>query len=203
MSAPLLKTREDCPSAGTFVQTSLTVFQLSILTLILGLTAEVALSGIISTIRFILKKGITQSWRIASLITFFNLWGIAYMCCFFANSFLVKETCDSGTFATNLASHFFYNVLRQSDAFLLYKTFATSGGNETVFYACVLLIAHRIAWSGADLFHVVGSWDEEGKTCRPIQNDVTGIGYNAADIAIDLFSTIISIGSNWKLMGTS
>ncbi|TPX55867.1 hypothetical protein CcCBS67573_g09419 [Chytriomyces confervae] len=200
MSIPLLATRDDCPLTDNFVQTSLTVFQLSILTLILGLTAEVALSGIISTICFILKKGINQSWRLATIITFFNVWCIAYMCCFFASSFLVKETCDSGTFVTNLASHFFYNAF---DAFLLYKAFATSSGNGAVFYACVLLIAHRMAWSGADLFHVVASWDADNRTCQSVANAVTGIGYNAADIAIDLFSTIVSIGSNWKLMGTS
>ncbi|KAI8612796.1 hypothetical protein BC830DRAFT_1135095 [Chytriomyces sp. MP71] len=169
---------------GSQVQTNLTVVQLSVITIMLGLTLEVSLSGMVSNACQVVQQGINKTWKLTCIMSMFNLSGILYMIFFFYNSFLVEENCVILNLANNILSHIFYLSF---DTFLLFKTLVISRNYKNIFAVSCILLTHRFCWSIADLLMTYGLWDAPTQTCSSVQNPITLIGYNSGDLLVDCF----------------
>ncbi|ORY45148.1 hypothetical protein BCR33DRAFT_716483, partial [Rhizoclosmatium globosum] len=144
--------------------------QYTLLGLIIGLTLEIAVTGIISASVFYIpvtkpKQG--------------------------------KSNCVIGNLFGNSASHYFYLSF---DVFVLFKTCVISGFNVWVIVLSGIVFANRVIWTILDIYKSGGYWDEIEQQCHYRQFPLSGIGYNASDMVCDLYCTVVSIIFSWKML---
>ncbi|KAJ3031026.1 UNVERIFIED_CONTAM: hypothetical protein HDU68_006864 [Siphonaria sp. JEL0065] len=175
--------------------------QYVILGLLIGLTGEISISGIISCLVHHARtkqtrKAGERNWTIIIMINF-NLSCLFYLLNIFFDLFLIQGNCIVAQHIGNASSQYFYLSF---DFFILFKSYTVSNLNIWVFRSAILVFGHRIVWTGLDLAKSGGDWDPLTQTCNYEQNAVTGIGYNGSDIIVDAFCTIVSLLFTWKLM---
>ncbi|KAI9341222.1 hypothetical protein BDR26DRAFT_860860 [Obelidium mucronatum] len=171
----------------------LTLQNFLILGLMGGFTTEISVTGIITTLHqhFSQPAGQRRISLVPVVMTVFNFWCIAYMIIFFYAFNLTSYNCVVGELLVNIFSHFFYLSF---DFFILYKTYVISRYNTWVFRCICLLFAHRASWSLTDIIKSGGQWDDTANQCNYYQFPLSGIAYNTADLATDLFCSVVSMG---------
>ncbi|KAJ3223937.1 hypothetical protein HDU81_008830 [Chytriomyces hyalinus] len=178
----------------------LSIPQYALLSIIVGLVIEVSFTGVLSITLRMLRKESKNFWKMAWLMLFCNAWCIVYMVFSTLSFFAGKDNCIVINAMSNVSAHLFYV---SCDGFLLYKTYAVSNRNRIVLAVGVLILAHRVMWSVWDIAKSGGVYDAETDTCYYYQYPFVGFAYNVADLIIDVFCTIVSIGANWNYLFTS
>ncbi|KAI8611230.1 hypothetical protein BC830DRAFT_1142072 [Chytriomyces sp. MP71] len=181
-------------------QTSLTIFQLCVINMIVGLTMEVSLTGLLTTYCRLVQQGVKNVWKTALIMSIFNVSSLFYMILFFMASFLTETNCIIQNYFVNLASHLMYLSF---DFFLLYKTWVIAAHDQHILWGAIVLYLHRFSWSVADVILTHGQWDSLSQQCFSAQYPITGVGYNAADIIIDAYCTVVSVFFTVNLISTS
>ncbi|KAI9351522.1 hypothetical protein BDR26DRAFT_432365 [Obelidium mucronatum] len=184
------------PPFFPFITPTLSAGQYNVcLGLLLGLTAETSISGIIATgiglynaaVLGITRKGV--NWT-AIIMTNFNIATLLYMISFFFNMFSLNESnCWGGQFAGNFVSHYFYLSF---DAFILFKSYIISKYSNYVLVGTIAVCVNRAGWTILDLMKSGGPWNSEVNMCLYYQYPLSGLGYNSSDMIIDFFSTAVS-----------
>ncbi|KAJ3031025.1 UNVERIFIED_CONTAM: hypothetical protein HDU68_006863 [Siphonaria sp. JEL0065] len=172
-----------------------------ILGLLGGLTGEISISGIISCLvhhtqtKEAREEAGAKNWT-AIIMLNFNIACIFYMFNIFFDLYLVESNCEIGQHIGNTSSHYFYLSF---DFFILFKSYIVSNMNHWVLKSAILIYVNRLFWTVFDVVKSGGVWDPVSQNCNYVQNPVSGIGYNASDMIVDLFCTIVSITFTWRL----
>ncbi|KAI9334072.1 hypothetical protein BDR26DRAFT_1009781 [Obelidium mucronatum] len=168
--------------------------QYAILGVVLGMSIEICLTGIITTLIRVFQGGqmiTTGNFNIvAAIMAGFNVICIAYQSILSWVFFLSPDYCRNGTLAGNISSHFFNLVF---DLFMLYKTLSISGGNFKVEVTMYLILLNRLAWGITDMFKSHGEWDANLNTCVYNQFPLTGLGFISSDMISHAFSGLIAL----------
>ncbi|KAI9326311.1 hypothetical protein BDR26DRAFT_877513, partial [Obelidium mucronatum] len=160
-----------------------------------GLTGEISISGILASIVLAAQqKKSGRNWAFI-IMTNFNLACIFYMGNIFYDLYLVESNCVSGQYIGNSSSHYFYLSF---DFFILFKSYVVSCFDVWVFRLGFLIFLNRLFWTALDIYSSGGRWDPEIMNCNYVQNPLSGMGYNASDIVVDVFCTIVSLIFTWK-----
>ncbi|TPX50894.1 hypothetical protein CcCBS67573_g10063 [Chytriomyces confervae] len=178
----------------------LSISQFALLSIIVGLVIEVSFTGILAITLRMLRKESKNFWKMACLMLLCNVWCIVFMVFSTLSNFADKENCVLINALSNVSAHLFYVTC---DVFLLYKTYAVSKCSKTVRAFSVLLLAHRLVWSVWDLAKSGGVVDPVTDACYYYQYPLSGFGYNAVDLVIDVICTLASIVANWNYLFTS
>ncbi|TPX55330.1 hypothetical protein CcCBS67573_g09485 [Chytriomyces confervae] len=149
-----------------------------------GLTIEIACSGLIAAACQFYDE---EKVSVSSIITIaFNIATVIY--------------ASITVWSNLLVAQIFYVLF---DVFMLMKTYAVSAFSPNVLIGCIAVGLYRVSWAVVDIAKSHGYWDPEERRCAYYQYPVSGIGYNSADIIVDVFSTIVALAYNWKHLKTS
>ncbi|KAJ3226129.1 hypothetical protein HDU81_007464 [Chytriomyces hyalinus] len=160
--------------------------QFALVSIFIGLVIEVCFTGILAIILRVLRKESKNFWKIAILMLFFNVWCIAYTQLLCGERKLCRDQL--------VVECFWPFVLH---VFMLYKTYAVSKRNKVVPALIILLLAHRAVWTVWDMAKSGGVYDSTTGVCTYYQYPLVGLGYNIADLIIDVFCAIVSIMANF------
>ncbi|KAI9335124.1 hypothetical protein BDR26DRAFT_866209 [Obelidium mucronatum] len=156
--------------------------QLVLFGIVFGLTFQVAMLGLFSSLSRWVQSTSHHFWKVGTIMVLFNTVAIIFTALFYFNLFTNEEVCGITSFCINLFSHFFFLLF---NCFMLYKCYVTSSFRRIVLAGIIVLLIHRIGWAVIDLVKSGGSWNPESKACDYIQNPMTGLGYNLADVGDD------------------
>ncbi|ORY45150.1 hypothetical protein BCR33DRAFT_765591, partial [Rhizoclosmatium globosum] len=172
----------------------------AILGLLNGITLEVGLLGIVATLLFHRFYEKTPKLSITGILLInFNMACLFYMANFSSDWFLKESNCQIGNLFGNMASHYFYLSF---DAFILFKSFVFSKCDHNVFRVSCILFVHRLFWTIYDIVKSTGEWDPLARYCNYNQNGLSGLGYNASDILIDSFCSIVALLFSWQYLNS-
>ncbi|ORY45096.1 hypothetical protein BCR33DRAFT_193276 [Rhizoclosmatium globosum] len=130
------------------------------------------------------------SWYSSIYHAFFT----CYSC--FGAFLLIKEIVSFSK-VLNITSHVFYCSFNY---FLLLKTYMVTRQNSVAAYILVIAFLHRLCWTLMDIVSSKGQWVNHD--CIYDQNTLSAIGYNAADILIDVICTGLSVAYSWEFLGS-
>ncbi|KAI9326310.1 hypothetical protein BDR26DRAFT_877511 [Obelidium mucronatum] len=168
-----------------------------------GITAEVAISGLASTLpQLLYGKTVSNKHSLnytALIMTNFNVACLIYMFNIFYDLYLSRDTCTLGHHLGNASSHYFYLSF---DFFILFKSLAVSNMDRWVFRGAIFVFMNRLVWTVLDLIHSGGHWDPVIQQCSYFQHPLSGLGYNISDMIVDLFCTVLSIAFTWRLLNS-
>ncbi|ORY46935.1 hypothetical protein BCR33DRAFT_783382 [Rhizoclosmatium globosum] len=169
--------------------------QYATLGVVLGMSLEICITGIITTLIRLFQGGQVvrvQNFNIiASIISAFNVVCVVYQSVESWVYFLDETHCAYGTVIGNALSQLF-NL--SFDVFMLYKTFCISSGSFIqVQIPIYLILVNRFVWAAVDLAKSQGTWDSVNAVCVYNQNNTTGVGYMASDMISHLFSCLTAI----------
>ncbi|KAJ3060287.1 hypothetical protein HDU98_003724 [Podochytrium sp. JEL0797] len=154
---------------------------------LVGMTLEICITGIITTlIRVTLRGGrgvvtVANYHLMAFSIAMFNLACVVFQSVVAWVLFLPEEQCVAGGVVGNISAHLFYIAF---DTFMLYKTFSVSHGSLSFQLGILLLLLNRLAWGIADTAKSYAIWDWIDELCVYEQSEVTGYGSISADLVV-------------------
>ncbi|KAJ3251338.1 hypothetical protein HDU77_005961 [Chytriomyces hyalinus] len=159
---------------------------------------EIACSGLIAAACQFYDE---EKVSVSSIITIaFNIATVIYASITVWSNLLGEDNCVVGQFLAVFFAQIFYVLF---DVFMLMKTYAVSAFSPNVLIGCIAVGLYRVSWAIVDIAKSHGYWDPEERRCAYYQYPVSGIGYNSADIIVDVFSTIVALAYNWKHLKTS
>ncbi|KAJ3062081.1 hypothetical protein HDU98_002005 [Podochytrium sp. JEL0797] len=160
-----------------------------------GVTITISVIGLIGTLMTFLSSQSKQFWKVAAIMSLFNVVSIIFSFLFATVLVASPGECAQHDLWVNISSHTFFFLF---DSFMLFKTYATTSCNKYVLVGIVIILTHRVGWGIADVVSCEGRWDPEGLACNHYQNPTTGLGYNSADLIADVFATLTCLGFNYK-----
>ncbi|KAJ3076542.1 hypothetical protein HDU98_002533 [Podochytrium sp. JEL0797] len=175
----------------------LTTTQLFLANIINGLAVEVAVSSILTIMwRFLYRSDPQKKRDFKALIAFGlmmvgNLAALAYIGTnILFGGVVLKGSCVALAFVNTFTCHSFFMSF---DLLILFKCYYISNKHIWVLRFGLLIFAHRFIWAVFDLCWSYGLWDDTAQVCYYIQNGITGLGYNIADILSDSMATLTAI----------
>ncbi|KAJ3071045.1 hypothetical protein HDU98_005896 [Podochytrium sp. JEL0797] len=180
-----------------FPPTVISTQEYGVLGILAGLTLEISVSGIVSTVVKLITNP-RNFWTLAIIMTLFNIWSVVYNVLFVWTFFLGPTNCGTGQRAVAVSAHAFYLIF---DLFLLCKTYAISENNRVILIIACLIFTNRAVWAVWDIVQSTGIWDSEEVICDYFQFSSTAIGANTADVISNVFCTVAGVIVNWGLFG--
>ncbi|KAJ3227438.1 hypothetical protein HDU81_006730 [Chytriomyces hyalinus] len=133
---------------------------------------------------------------------FFNAITIAFnallllnSCLYLPGYFADKYRCAPLAIVAATIYHGFMLVFveKQTDAFILIKTYSTTRENKLFLSLLVLALLYRLGSSIVDLIVTYAEWDDSLQACLFRQNQETLRHYTIADIVCDVLATVGSV----------
>ncbi|KAJ3282699.1 hypothetical protein HDU79_009713 [Rhizoclosmatium sp. JEL0117] len=174
--------------------------QSAIIIMTFGLTAEVSITGLISTICRSITTTSTNFRSTALFLSVFNFLTILYNV-MLVYDFLAQKSeyvCVNFELYQNVVWHV---LVMMFDVFILFKTYYTSRLKKyrvVLAAAITIIVTSRFIWAVYDIATSHGEWNV--KYCSYYQNSISNAGFNITDIICDIFATTVTLIMNWNLL---